>query len=262
MRNRLYNLAIEASSRLGSVSLGCGDRLIATLKVPSLPPPGTGRPGNRLDLMPTIDRLSREHGMTPADLAEVYLSVGPGSFTGLRITIATAKSMAQVLGVRLVAVPTVEAIAHNVPTEPLPGGQTGCQDLAVCLSLKQDTVYSQLFRPMGGGWAGIEPARVSTISDLLGSAARPLMVVGDPLPPLPTGLAEGVTLLEPALAIGRSEVVWRLGRALARAEQFTDPQALKPLYARPPEAQVLWDKKHGPDHTAVQPTSAVEKALL
>src|SRR5688500_8967170 len=103
-----HNLAIETSTRVGSVTLGRGDEVVQTVEMPE-------QRRHTVDLMPTIDKLCQRHSLAPADIGEMYVSVGPGSFTGLRIGIATAKALAQVLGMRLIAVPTLEVVAQNVP---------------------------------------------------------------------------------------------------------------------------------------------------
>ncbi len=238
-----YNLAIETASRPGSVSLGQGDQLIDTL---TLYHPGPGRQPP-IELMVAIDRLTQAHNMAPTQLAEIYLSIGPGSFTGLRIAVATAKSLAYAVGLRLVAVPTIQAVAHNVPT-PTHQDPDQPQHLAVCLNTKHDSVYAGVLTCRDGQWQAQQPPSVCTMQALLESVPRPVMVVGHPLPKIPEHLAHDVELLPPELTVGRSDVVWRLGRQLAQARSYADPFKLLPLYARPPEAQTLW-KKHRKNKT-------------
>lgn len=235
MRHRAYNLAIETSGRIGSVTLG---------KMASDGPPGgqivasTTMPEQRrhtVDLMPTIDRLAREHGVTPTDLAEVYVSIGPGSFTGLRIGIATAKMLALSLGARLVGVPTLDVLAHNAPPE------IDC--VATCLNLKRDTVYANVFRREADGWQPLREPSLTTMDELLWRCPRPVGLIGDPLPPLPENGTAGATLLPPTFAHARSEIVWKLGRSRAERNAFTPEPELLPLYVRQPEAVELWNQR-------------------
>lgn len=221
--------------------MGRGDELLDTVDIPDSSQPSKNL-ANRLELMPTIDRLARRHGVDPSQLGQLYISIGPGSFTGLRIAIATAKALAGVLGVKLVAVPTMEVIAHNAPG---PEGNGGADRLAVCLNQKRDAAYTQLFDYHAGRWIPRRQAAVRTMGQLLDEAGRPLTIIGDPAPTIPGDVEDSVTLLDPRLAIGRSDAVWKLGRQLAQEERFIDPMELLPLYARPPEAQELWDKRHG-----------------
>ncbi|MEM7627328.1 MAG: tRNA (adenosine(37)-N6)-threonylcarbamoyltransferase complex dimerization subunit type 1 TsaB [Planctomycetota bacterium] len=197
-----YNLAIETSTRTGRVALGRGDELLACVELPA-------KRRHNLDLVPTIDRVCRDHGVAPPDLAELYVSLGPGSFTGLRSAVATSKMLALSLGVKLVGVPTLDVLRVQHPEE------------VVCLNVKRDTAWS--------AGPGMEPGLRSL--DELRAAGRPL--VADTL--------DDATPAEPGV-----EVVWRLGRAAAAANRYDDPLALAPLYIREPEAVTLWDQKHGP----------------
>jgi tRNA threonylcarbamoyladenosine biosynthesis protein TsaB len=254
-----FSIAIETSGRVGSVTLGRGDRCLASAAMPE-------QERHRVDLMPTIDGLCTAHGVGPRQIAEVYLSIGPGSFTGLRIGVATAKMLAQALGAKIVAVPTVEVIACNVPAPP-PVGATGSLPasvslslgapapadrpwtLAVCLNLKRDTIYAGRFHWTCKNWVVLEEPRLLTTDDLL-ALPRPMALVGDPLPPAmreaahhPPAPEADLAVLPSELALPHSEWVWRLGRARARRGRFADPLALSPLYARPPEAVELWEKR-------------------
>ncbi len=244
MRNRAYNLAhnlaIETSGPLGSVTLGRGSELLETAQLPP-------QQRHTLDLMPVIQRLCRGHAITSEDLGEIYVSIGPGSFTGLRIGVTTAKMLAQVLGVKVVAVPTLEVVARNAPAPKSTGQDSALPRLAVCLNVKNETAYTGLFAWNGQAWESDGQPALMTLAQLLDYAPRPLMLLGDPLPALPEPLPNGVTLLPADLALASSEAVWHLGRSASNREQYIDPLALLPLYARRPEAEELWEKRHAPE---------------
>jgi tRNA threonylcarbamoyladenosine biosynthesis protein TsaB len=234
--DRRYNLAIETSSRTGSVTLGCADEALATT---TLPP----QVRHRVDLMPAIDALCGEHGATAPQLAEVYVSIGPGSFTGLRIAVAAAKSLALALQVKLVAVPTLDVLAGGAPADDCPEAA-----LAVGLNLKRQSMWTRLYRWSDQQWQATGEAALRSLAQLLADAPRPLAILADPLPPDHASLLESegdVRLLDASHAVPRSETVWQLGRALARQQQFTDPLELQPLYVRPPEAVELWNQRQG-----------------
>ena len=81
-------------------------------------------------------------------------------------------------------------------------------------------------------------ATLMTPDELCARAPRPLTVIGDHLPPYEW--PHDVQLIDPQLAVPRSEIVWHLGRASAKSNMFTDALELVPLYARRPEAEELW----------------------
>ncbi len=204
-----YSLAIETSSQAGSIALGCGEDLVATADVPQ-------HRRHNLELMPTIARLCDAHGIGPADLAEVYVSIGPGSFTGLRIGIATAKMLALTRGVRVVAVPTLDVLVCRAAAADSP--------VAACLNLKHDTAWSAVYAWDGGHWRqAVEPA-LRTLAQVQALAPR--------------------TILDHT-TVPHSDALWQLGRAAAKCGRYTDPMHLSPLYAREPEAVALWEALQG-----------------
>jgi tRNA threonylcarbamoyladenosine biosynthesis protein TsaB len=224
-------LAIETSQRQASVAVGRGDTLIASQDLPQLK-------RHNLELMPTIDALLGEHGLGPADLAELYVSTGPGSFTGLRVAVATAKLLALALPqLRLVAVPTLDVLAAQAPPD--------IDHVAVCLNTKRDTVYAAIYGPPTDP-TGAPPLRqttnpptLTTLPDLLADAPPDTHLLGDPLPEHDLDHP----ILNPASSLPRAATVYHLGRRLADAGRFTDPHALMPTYAREPEAVSLWRQR-------------------
>ncbi|HEY3243629.1 MAG TPA: tRNA (adenosine(37)-N6)-threonylcarbamoyltransferase complex dimerization subunit type 1 TsaB, partial [Phycisphaerae bacterium] len=82
-----YALAIETSGRIGSLALAHGDRLIDVRTFSTAL-------RHAVELMPTLDALCRQHRVAPEQVGEVYVSGGPGSFTGLRIGITVARTLA------------------------------------------------------------------------------------------------------------------------------------------------------------------------
>ena len=101
------SIALETAGRVGHVALGVGDRFITSREVPRT------RQRN-LELVPTLGALLREHDFAPGDIDVLYVSLGPGSFTGLRMAIATAQMLALAQpSIKLVGVPTLDVLAHQ-----------------------------------------------------------------------------------------------------------------------------------------------------
>lgn len=67
------------------------------------------------NLMPLIDKITKENALAPEDAAAIAVSRGPGSFTGIRIGVSTARALAQALGLKAVAVPTLESFVYHAP---------------------------------------------------------------------------------------------------------------------------------------------------
>src|SRR3954471_11334180 len=102
-------LAIETSGRVGSIA-AVDDVVLDEREFPH----GLQ---HAAQIVPIIDELCRAQNWSPPDVQELYVSVGPGSFTGLRIAITLAKTMALATGVKIVAVPTVRVLSENAPEE-------------------------------------------------------------------------------------------------------------------------------------------------
>lgn len=233
-----YNLAIETSSRIGSVSIGHGAAVLESAQL--------GEPTrHNTDLMPTIDRLCAAHHVTPRQLGEVYVSIGPGSFTGLRIAVTAVKMFARTLGTRIVAVPSLDIVVENAPA--------AAAHVAVCLNAKRGQCFTGVYERLDAQWQLRIGPSLLTPAELCAATDRPLAVIGDHLPAFdwPTG----VSILDESLATPHSDVVWRLGRVRAAQQTFVDPIQLTPLYVRLPEAEEKWRDAHD-DSTEVQPDAS------
>jgi tRNA threonylcarbamoyladenosine biosynthesis protein TsaB len=219
-------LAIETSGRLGSVAIAEDGVVVAEdsfahgLK-------------HAAEMVPRIDALLKSRGWVPADVREIYISVGPGSFTGLRIGVTLAKTLAFATGAKIAAVPTVQVLARNAPPE--------ARDVVIVLDAKREQIFTaRLHREESGTWTIAEPAHLDSLAEMLRRSPRPVHLVGEGIPYhekfLPHDDAAVVATPEP-LWRARAATVAEIGFAMARAGEFTDPQTLTPLYIRRPEAE-------------------------
>jgi len=106
-------LAIETSIKAGSLALLNGKRVIDSWT-------GNNDVSRSEDLLPQISRLLDENQIQLSNLQKIAVSIGPGSFTGIRVGIATAKGLSLALNCRLVGVSILEAVAsaNNSPKTP------------------------------------------------------------------------------------------------------------------------------------------------
>jgi len=179
--------------------------------------------GHQERLAPMVERTMAAAGLAFDRLTRVGVTVGPGSFTGLRVGLAFAKGLGAALGVPVVGVGVLEALAAEAA-----GSEAGGLVFAA-VDARRDQVYLQGFeagRPLMAPDAlelGVAAARVAEIA-----AGRPLTLVGSGAPLL-AEVAPGATVLAPAGADARQ--VARL--AAARA-----PAPPRPLYLRAPDARL------------------------
>ncbi len=224
------SVALETSGASGSVAVGRGDELRRTVEFPA-------HSRHATQLIVRLDELLSAESLRPADIDEVYVSAGPGSFTGLRIAITVARTLAQAVGgIRCVSVPTAAAVAENVADREW-------VNLAVVLPTKNELFHATLFRRSEEGPEIIEPARVATLPEILADAPRPVLLLSPGR--IESDIPADVTRLDGQSATPAAGGVWQAGRRLARRGRYTEPLQLLPIYVRRPEAVRLWEKRHG-----------------
>ena len=134
----MYILAIDTTGPIGSVCLcPCGTDLPAK---DDLPVKITTKTMSHLkNLVPMIDELLKEEGASKNDIACVAASSGPGSFTGIRIGVSTARALAQAWNVPCVSVPTLEEFREKC------GGKSVC----VIFNARRGQVYGACYSRTG-----------------------------------------------------------------------------------------------------------------
>jgi tRNA threonylcarbamoyladenosine biosynthesis protein TsaB len=224
-------IALETSARSGSVALVESDgRLLAEQQFPH-------DLKHAAALISILDTLTQTHGWTPRDIEEIYVSAGPGSFTGLRVGITVAKTLALSLGAKIVAVPTTDVLVRNTPE--------GWQNAIIVLDAKRGQIFTARYRQQGGQITQEEPAHLDTLTAILARTPRPVHLLGEGIPyhrpSIPTKGAEVVITPDDTWR-PRASIVAHLGHPLARANHFTDPDRLTPTYLRRPEAEEKWEQ--------------------
>lgn len=235
-------LAVETATSCQSVAVLCGDEVAASLEKHV-------EGAHAKWIVPTLDAVLKSAGLTLQDLDGIAVSIGPGSFTGLRVGLATTLGLRAVTQAPLVAVPTLEAMAWNVR-------EVG-PDLCPIIKARTGEAYWAVYR-----WTQqyllvqVEEARVGPVELILPSLARPTVILGDGWlayearlrPVLAAGaakirLAPAERMLPSAASVARAA----LGR-LERGELL--PRGLAPQYVQRPEAELNWERARGAQRSA------------
>lgn len=229
-------LAIETAAKVSSVALADGERIIAALTIEN----GLEHSAT---LVPNIGKLLSIAGKSKRDLTAVAVSIGPGSFTGLRIGLATAKGMAYGLNIPLISVPTLKSLAARFYALP------GVTVFSLADAQKKNA-YCGIYRD----GEELQPVRVISLEDVVkmaGNAAAegkgPVVILGDIAE---KKLAHGVNLPAGVVVAGRAQVMPRadevalLGARMLEAGDVSDPMTAEPWYLRRSEAEELWDIRH------------------
>lgn len=227
-------LAFDTATRATSVALG-------ELELRDDPPEGV-RPRHTTRLMPLIVEVLERTQTQWSELDRIAVGVGPGTFTGLRIGVATARSLSRARGIPLVGISTLESLALNAADSDASARHRDAPQPEVVLAVL-DARRGEVF---AAGWELVEPRR-----QLLGPGAF-----------APEDLARRLAGFAPrTLAIGEGAVEFRavLERAgalipadgstlnrvtavnharLARTPAATDPNEIRPQYLRLPDAEL------------------------
>jgi tRNA threonylcarbamoyladenosine biosynthesis protein TsaB len=224
-------LAIETSSRIGSIAAVEAGRVLSEEQFEH----GLQ---HAAQIVPIIDRLCRAQGWSPRDPEELYVSAGPGSFTGLRIGITLAKTLALASGVKLVAVPSVRVLVENAPAD--------ARHVIIVLDAKREQIFTARFERAGEDWIEREPAQLSSLTEMLRRSPRPVHLLGEGMPyhaKFIENSASDVIVTPMELWRPRAGVVAKVGEAMARRGEFTDPDRFTPIYIRKPEAEEKFEAK-------------------
>jgi tRNA threonylcarbamoyladenosine biosynthesis protein TsaB len=223
-------MAIETSCRLGGLALGMGGEIVSAMRFDASQRHAT-------QLIGRMEQLLRAAGLRPGDLGQLYVSAGPGSFTGLRVGITVARTLVQAVGdLRCIAVPTIDAVAENARS-------LAWDNLAVLMDAKDQSVYAACYARRGDDIIRAGRPAMMPVTDFLGSAPRPLLVMGEALRHVQAGDAADIVRAEESLDMPAPENVWRLGRRRASEGKFVDYHRLVPFYSRRPEAERLWEER-------------------
>lgn len=218
-------IAIETATLIGSIAIADDEKLISELTL-------NIKATHSEKLMAAIDHLMELSGLTLNDMDAIAVSIGPGSFTGLRIGLSAAKGLSYGSGKPLIGIPTLDALASNLSFSrylvcPILDARKGevytaiysknekvVDDMAVKPAsliemIKEDTVF------LGDGVSAYRSLLKDQLGDLYHEAPLPLQ--------LPK--ASNVAML----ALKR-----------LRNNDVDDPFALVPRYIRKSEAEIKW----------------------
>lgn len=224
----MRTLAIDTSLALGGVAALDGERLVERRFA-------AATEHARL-LAPMLARAAADLGWTPQDVELVAVVRGPGSFTGLRVGVASAKAIAWAAAARLVAVSTFEVIAWQTARSPEgrgPDGRSG--SLAVALDAGRGEVFAAEAVATAAsptGWT-VGTARIVAATTWLAALPPGTCVTGPALDLLSVATRPDLVFAAAAARHPTAAAAGALARLRAAAGEAHDPLTLVPDYMRP-----------------------------
>jgi tRNA threonylcarbamoyl adenosine modification protein YeaZ len=257
-------LAVETSGRIGSVAIAAGQQLLAetTFSTPMK---------HSAEIFPAACALLTRFGRKPKEIEHIYISAGPGSFTGLRIAVTLAKTMHLANATKVVAVDTLDVIAANVidPAAETTNDESrassiehrvsSIEKIATILDAKRGQFFLAAYqcntshkprttsdepRAMSHGvWKKVFPDALMTASQFLEKFAnreKTIFLLGEGLVYYKDKFkADGVRFLDENYWTPQAAKVHLLGWEKAQAGQFANPLTLTPKYLHRPDVKEM-----------------------
>ena len=249
-------LAVETSSRAGSVAIAKGAKMMAETAF-------SAPLRHSAEIFPAIGALLERFRLSSNQIEHIYISGGPGSFTGLRIATTFAKTMHLANAVKIVTLSTLDVIAANVANGTDGLNRTGNlnpdkiedwespERIAAILDAKRGQFFIAVYERNTGDeqqpageriWKKIMTDSVMSASQFLEQFAckeKPIWLLGDGLVYYKDRFqADGIYFLGQEYWSPKAANVHLLGRQKALKGQFSEPMTLIPSYMRKPNVTI------------------------
>ena len=227
-------LALDTSTLTAGIALYGAEGLLAETSWPA------GR-AQTTTILGEVARLLDLAGLRPGDLGAIGVATGPGAFNGLRVGLSTAKGLGFALGLPLIGVPTLDAVAY-------PHGGQGYPVRAV-IAAGRARFVSALYDWPSGVLERLTAYENTTLDGLAATITAPTLVCGElPQERLDTwhDLAPRAIFTSPTLNARRAGCLAELAWARFRRGEWDDTDALEPVYLHAPPA-VPAEHRHADD---------------
>lgn len=219
-------LAIETTTKNLGIAIADERSILAEYK-------GSAVLRHSQDLIPNIDKLLKKIKLNLRDIAGFAVSIGPGSFTGLRVGVSVLKGLNLVTGIPIVSVPTLDAIACNLAGSQLP--------IAVIMDARKNNLYASLYKSKKDGIIKIWDYLLIAPRELISKIDKKTLFTGDGTGVYKRFIAdnvEGAEFAEEKYWYPYADVVARLGIEKFKKREFEDPDTITPLYIYSKECNI------------------------
>lgn len=183
-----------------------------------------------IELAPAVAQLWARTGTSPDELSAIAIAIGPGSYTGLRVSLSLCKGIALGLKLPLIGVPTLDIVAATVPAAE--------SDLIVVAQAGRTRLWSGHYvRRPRHGWQAVGDPVITQWDDLLAQIQTPVIFAGEIDAVAARQIRRTnrqVVVVSPATSVRRAAVLAEIGWTRLKKQQVVDAEALAPLYYRDP----------------------------
>ncbi len=243
-------LALDTSTTALTVALLRGDEPLATAGM-------TAERNHSMYLLPTVQRLLQDSGVSATDLQAIGVGRGPGSYTGVRVAVTVAKTMAWALGIPLLGVSSLAAYAYGGQrkhTVAAHSDEAAATWFVPLLDARRGQAYTALYADVAGAWHVMEEDRIAPVAQWLeqlaeafaASDAAKFVVLGDwaaypeSVRRLQEQCSDRLVLAEQPLA---AHDIGRLARCRLLLGERDEWHPFVPNYAQLAEAEAKWQQR-------------------
>lgn len=233
-------IAIDASGVAGSVAYIANGKIVGEYYV-------CHKLTHSQTIMPMLEHLKGMIGIEMEQVDAVAVTSGPGSFTGIRIGVATAKAIAMALNVPIIGIPTLDVMANNMTFT----------DAIICpiMDARRNQVYTAYYE-----WQGEELMKISDYLNIeidrvleeLALTKRPVIFVGDGIPVFKDKIQEKLGdhgKFAPAfLEMQRAGTLAHLAKSAYKNGEVSNPDTFVPMYLRKSQAERELEEKQNGGH--------------
>lgn len=188
----------------------------------------TGR-NHTVELMPRLARLFKSAGLTVPELEAVAVSLGPGSFTGLRIGLAAAKGLALPHQLPLIGIPTLDTAAYPLRDSDLP--------VWAIVQAGRGRILAARYGQVDGQWRNLLQPQLTSFKALAAQINEPAWCTGEidqqGAQILQRGSRRTAQVVSVAMRLRRAGYLAELAAARLAAGERVDPDSLEPIYPAP-----------------------------
>lgn len=184
-------------------------------------------------LVPTIQRLIRTLGLKIADIDYFACGLGPGSFTGMRIGLATIKGLSVVKNKPIIGIPTLDILAKNAPVKD--------RLIITALDARRSLIYCSSYKYEQGSLKRKSAYALLSLDELVKKFPSKAVLLGDAAALYGDALLariKDISILDKDYWILQAHNLMSLALGKIKAKQFSSALTIKPIYLYPKECQI------------------------
>ncbi len=229
-------LSIDSSTPVAGIAVSNGKNLLGEVMINT-------QNTHSEKLMPMVAQLLRDLQMSVQQIEAVAVTCGPGSFTGLRIGMATAKGIVQGGNKKLIAIPTLDTLAQNLNHYP--------GIICPIMNAQKKQVYTAIYKSGESGMERLsdyQAIEADKLAEQLLELGEPVWFTGDGVDAFAevfrTKLGKNCRLADGNTVLPRAGALAMLAAERAEQGQFDDLYQAELIYIRKSEAEVQWEARN------------------